>query len=215
MTSWTGGPARRIVTFQVADPRPTTGSTSWRGSGRRTASPTYPARIRLSSCRPSPQGASCRSWAVRRIDPPARASASRRAAEGLDRGRDPGFHVRRPAPGNAAIGDPGRHERQVYGVEMAVELKSPTRTTASEPDGHRARLGVAAVGPFDRETLTSEDLGEHVAHRARLAGPARHVDQPDGGLDQPLRVDTCDEVFVGRCHGRPAREAPARARPAG
>ena len=45
MTSWTGGPSRRIVTFQVAEPLPAIGSTSRSGSGSRTASPWSPSRI--------------------------------------------------------------------------------------------------------------------------------------------------------------------------
>ena len=39
ITSWTGGPSRRMTAFQVAEPRPAIGSKSQSGSGSSTASP--------------------------------------------------------------------------------------------------------------------------------------------------------------------------------
>ena len=108
-----------------------------RGAGRRRRR--CPSRISWSSWRPSPQGASCRSWAVSRTEPAARAPASRRRADRLDGGGDPRLHVRGPAAGEPAVLDRGRHERQVDRVEVAVELERPARPAAVEADRDRRR----------------------------------------------------------------------------
>ena len=159
------------MTFQVAEPRPTTGRTSHSGSGSSTASPTKPSRISWSSCRPSPQGASCRSCAVSRTEPAVEGPGVAKRAQRLDRRGDAPLHVRRPAAGEQAVLDRGRDERQVDRVEVAVELERPARPSAREPDHHGRGRGIAALGPLDREPVGGEDLGQPVA--GRPASPVR------------------------------------------
>ena len=178
-----------MTTFQVAEPRPAIGSTSRSGSGSRTASPRRPSRISWSSWRPSPQGASCRSWAVKRTEPAAEHPGVAQGADRLDGGGDPPFHVGGTAAGEPAVLDSRRHERQVDRVEVAVELERPPRPAALEPDDDgRRRRDSPPSGRSTAKPSAVEDLRQAVADRPGLAGRARHFDQPPRGLDQPLAV---------------------------
>ena len=145
MTSWTGGPARRMR--DLPGGRAPAGDrqarrTAARGAARRRRR--SPSRISWSSCRPSPQGASCRSWAVSRTEPAVRAPGVAQRAQRLDRGGDAPLHVRRAAAGELAVLDRRRHERQVHGVEVAVELERPARAGRSSNRTTTAgRVGIA------------------------------------------------------------------------
>ena len=102
-----------------------------------------------SSWRPSPQGASCRSWAVKRTEPAASAPASRSARTASTAAAMPPFMSEAPLPVSRPLLDPRRHERQVDRVEMAVELERPARPAALEPDDHGRRRRVTAGRPLD------------------------------------------------------------------
>ena len=85
--------------------------------------------------------------------------------QGLDRGGQPALHVGRPAAGEAVAVDRRRHERQVDGVEVAVELEDPAGPAAFEP-GHDGRgVGVAGLGTIDREPFLGQDRRQGVGRR--------------------------------------------------
>ena len=106
-----------------------------------------------SSCRPSPQGASCRSWAVKRTEPAVESARVSQRPDRFDGRGDAPFHVRGPAAGQPAILDFGRHERQVDRVEMPVKLKRSSRPAALEPDHDGRRFGVSSTGSVDLKTV--------------------------------------------------------------
>ena len=155
ITSWTGGPGRRIVDLPgqaaAADDRQHVVRAA-RGAARRRRRSRR--AISRSSCRPSPQGASCRSWAVSRIAA-GRQGVRRRAGRAAPRPRRPmpAFHVGGAAAAEPVALDARRHERQVDGVEVAVELQRPARLLPLPADRDGRRLGIAAVGPLDGEAV--------------------------------------------------------------
>ena len=156
--------------------------------GKQNGIARIPSRISWLSWRPSPQGASCRSWAVRSTEPAVK-HARRRAGHGpLRRPRRPPFHVGRTAAGQPAV----------------VDLR--TARTAGEPCRGGRRIGASgpagrsSVAPQRPETAgyppagrsTTKPSAFRISASRSLTGPAvarraRDLDQPPRGLDQPTR----------------------------
>ena len=142
-----------------------------------------------SSCRLSPQGASCRSWAVSRIEPAGERPGVAQRPQRLDRrGRAP-LHVRRAAALEQAVLDRRRHERQVHGVEVAVELERPARAgrsrTGRPRPGRRDRRR-RDVRPRSRRRSGSRPAGRGPRGPRRCGWALRPA---HGRVDQPVAVD--------------------------
>ena len=128
------------------------------------------------------------------------------AHAGLDGRGDPRLHVRRPAAGEPAVLDRGRHERQMDRIEVAVELERPAGPAAVEADGDGRRRRMAGRDAFDGKSVGREDLGQPVADGPGIARRAGDLDQPPGRLDEPVAADmglhAADEGIHG-VHGGP------------
>ena len=157
ITSWTGGPSRRIVTFQVADPLPTTGRMSWSGSGMQD---------RVADVALGDQPVELLAVAPGGLVQVVRGQQDRPAGQGvgvaedaqrLDGGRDPALHVRRPAAGTP----PSRGGTNLD-VEVAVELAACGRVEVAVDGG-------AAITRLGRSTGPSSD------HRTVGDGPGLPV----------------------------------------
>ena len=129
--------------------------------------------------------------------PPGQGVGVAQGAERLDGGRDAGLHVRGPAAEESLPLLARRDEREVDGVEVAVELQDAPGPAAPEPDRHGGGRGVSPFGAFDLEPVLGQDLREPVGDRPRLARPARDLDQPDGRLDEPPPIDERSETIAG------------------
>ena len=187
-------------TFQVAEPRPATGSTVAERLGQQHGVADDTRRgSSWSSCRPSPQGASCRSWAVSRIDPPGRAPASRRAPGASTAAAMPPFMSDAPLPVSRSPSTRGGTNGR-WTVSRWPLNWSPPGPAAVEPDrdGGRGGYPPRAARPGSRP---GQDLRQPVGGRPRLAGRARDLDQPDGRIDEPPPIDERPETIAGGCRG--------------
>src|SRR5207248_3293791 len=101
-------------------------------------------------------------------------------AQRLDHGGDAALHVRRPAAGQAWADDLRCDERQMYGVEVAVELQGATGLAGVEADDDRRGRGVPGDGALDGEAVGFQDLGEPVRRGPAVARRAGHLDELDG-----------------------------------
>ncbi|MFO0930410.1 MAG: hypothetical protein U0736_25845 [Gemmataceae bacterium] len=121
-------------------------------------------------------------------------------AQRLDGSGGPPLHVRRAAAGEQIVAAPRRDERQVDGVEVAVELQRSPWSPAGVPDDDRRRRRMASGDPFDGEPVAAEDIGQAVEGRTGFPGRTGDADQPRGGVEQTVPVDRPAE-FGGEISG--------------
>ena len=184
-----------MKTFQVAEPLPATGSTLESGSGKSTASPWKPSRISWSSWRPSPQGASCRSCAVRSTEPAFKHPESRIARSASTAAAMPPFMSEAPLPVSSPSSHFRRRKRQVDCIQMAVELKRRPGRAAVKSNGHRGGGWISPRWPCDGEPVGLEQPRQAVGCGPGVSGRAWNFNQGPRGRDQPLGIDVRFHAF--------------------
>ncbi len=120
-------------------------------------------------------------------------------AHRLDVAGDRALHVRDAEPVEPAVplerlrleaGDVAepRLAARVRRVEVAVEHQRLAAAGAG-PDAERVRPPFLDLLPLHLQAERLEELDHQPRRRLLVAGEARHVDEPRGGLDEPVAVD--------------------------
>ncbi len=120
-------------------------------------------------------------------------------AHGLDVAGDRALHVRDAEPVEPAVAlerlrlEAGhvaqpRLASRVRGVEVAVEHQRLAAAGAG-PGAERVRAPLLHLLPLHLQPHRLEELDHEPRRRLLVAGEARHVDQPRGGLDETVAVD--------------------------
>ena len=74
-----------------------------------------------------------------------------------------------------------------------LNSNGPSGPAAVETDEDRGRGGMAPLRPFDLKALGRENLRQSIAGRPASRW-AMHLDEPDGGLDEPVAVDQISQL---------------------
>ena len=113
----------------------------------------------------------------------------------FDGGGRTALHVARPAAAQEIALDARRHERQMHGVEMAVELQGPARRSSAQARRHGRRRGVAADRTLHGKAIGRQQVRQAVGNGTRLPGAAGHGDQLHGRVHEALPVDGAAQRF--------------------
>ncbi len=174
-------------------------STSRSGSGSKTASPTVAVAnhpVELTAVTPGgfvevmgrQQGPS------RMAGPP----ASRSARTASIAAAMPAFMSDAPLPVIWPASTPGRDERQVHRIEVAVELEGRSGPAAIESGRDGRGHGMPRLDSMHVKPVGLEDLRQPVAHGPGITGRARDLDQSQCRLDQPAPVYVRLQAFEDR-----------------
>lgn len=131
-------------------------------------------------------------------------------AKGFDGSSDTGFHVAGTAALEKIAFHTGRREREVDGVEVAIELQGFSAGFPLETNSDGGGFGIAPVGTGDIEAFGDEHVGEEIGDGFGIAGGTGAVDHGAGRLEETVAgdgvLDASGEFGVrGGIHGRLVR----------
>ena len=115
----------------------------------------------------------------------------------LDRRGEPPLHVGRPTAGKEIAINRGRHEWEMNGVEMAIELKNAPWSRAVEPSHHSRCLGMSGRGTIDGKPFLHQYRGKRISGPTSSPSRARLRDQTLGNRPQPKAVDVPGQSYHG------------------